>query len=239
MLKFQVALIALLISCVTFISCDEGMWDIVIPVVQDPEVTEPGAPPDDMDSGDVDDGDIDSGDIEPLDNQPPIEIAPELNTGTFTIDATSREMWAYFSFATGDVVEVNDPLHSMDWDLGFQRTKVKLNGGISGPGMGGAIMLKDVEFDQVKEAPEAGYVADSDANLAIVASSEKGWYIYTGPPNHWVLPIEGRVFVVKAADGTFAKIRFIGYYRDNENKEDSGFITFEYVHQPDGSRSFE
>ena len=242
MLKFQVALIALLIGCVTFISCEE-VFKVVAPVGQDPEVTDPGVPPDDIDSSDVDSsdvdsGDVDSGDIESLDNQPPTEIAPELNAGNFTIDATNREMWTYFSFTTGDVVEVNDPLHSMDWDLGFQRTKVKLNGGVSGPGMGGAIMLEDVEFDQVKEAPEAGYVADSDANFAIIARSEAGWYVYTGPPNHWVLPLEGRVFVIKAADGTFAKIRFIGYYKDNENKKDSGFVTFEYVHQPDGSRSF-
>ena len=99
-------------------------------------------------------------------------------------------------------------------------------------------MFKDVDFDGVKEAPADGYAVDSDANLAIVAASEEGWYIYTGPPNHWVLPLEQRVFVVQAADGTFAKVRFIGYYKDNDNKKDGGFITFEYVHQPDGSRNF-
>lgn len=171
-------------------------------------------------------------------NQSPVEVAPQLDVVNFTIDATSREAWAYFSFTTGDTVEVADPLNSMDWDLGFQRTKVILNGGISGPGKGGAVMLKDVEFEGVKEAPAAGYTADSDANLAIVAESEQGWYIYTGPPNHWILPLEKRVFVVQAAAGTFAKVRFIGYYKDNENKKDGGFITFEYVHQPDGSRNF-
>lgn len=74
--------------------------------------------------------------------------------------------------------------------------------------------------------------------LAIVPQSEKGWYLYTGPPTHWILPLEDRVFVVKAADGTFAKLRFVGYYKDNENKQDSGFVTFEYVHQPDGSPRF-
>ena len=171
-------------------------------------------------------------------NQSPVEVAPQLDVVNFTIDATSREAWAYFSFTTGDTVEVADPLNSMDWDLGFQRTKVILNGGISGPGKGGAVMLKDVEFEGVKEAPADGYTADSDANLAIVAESEQGWYIYTGPPNHWILPLEKRVFVVQAAAGTFAKVRFIGYYKDNENKKDGGFITFEYVHQPDGSRNF-
>ena len=170
--------------------------------------------------------------------QPATDVAPQLDAVSFTIDATSKEAWTYFSLAKGNTVEVADPLNSMDWDLGFQRTKVITNGGISGPGKGGATLLKDVEFDQVKEAPAGGYAADSDQNLAIVAQSEEGWYIYTGPPNHWILPLEKRVFVVQGADGTFAKVRFIGYYKDNDNKKDSGFITFEYVHQPDGSRNF-
>ena len=170
--------------------------------------------------------------------QPPTVVGPQLDVVNFTIDATSKEVWAYFSLAKGNIVEVADPLNSMDWDLGFQRTKVITNGGVSGPGKGGAVLLKDVDFEGVKEAPAGGYAVDSDQNLAIVAQSEEGWYIYTGPPNHWILPLEKRVFVVQAADGTFAKVRFTGYYKDNDNKKDSGFITFEYVHQPDGSRNF-
>ena len=181
---------------------------------------------------------------QPLEEQPteavlpPAEVAPQLDVVNFTIDATNRETWAYFSFTKGDVLEIADPLNSMDWDLGFQRTTVITNSGVSGPGKGGAALLKDVEFEGVKEAPAAGYAADTDENLAIAAQSEEGWYIYTGPPNHWILPLEKRVFVVQAADGMFAKVRFISYYKDNTNKQDGGFITFEYVHQPDGSRNF-
>jgi len=172
------------------------------------------------------------------DTQAQVEEPVGLEALTFTIDATSRDAWAYFSFATGDVVEVEDAENSEAWDIGFQRTKVKLNGGISGPGMGSAIMLTETTFEAVTEAPADGYKADTDDTLAIVPQSEKGWYIYTGPPTHSVLPLEGRVFVLKAADGTFAKVQFIGYYKDNENQQDSGFVTFEYVHQPDGSPNF-
>ena len=194
--------------------------------------------------------DDDDGIEQPLEDQPsadvtppsadqsPADAVPQLDAVSFTIDATSREAWAYFSLAKGNTVEIADPLNSMDWDLGFQRTKVITNGGVSGPGKGGAVLLKDVDFEGVKEAPAGGYAVDSAENLAIVAQSEEGWYIYTGPPNHWILPLEKRVFVVQAADGTFAKVRFIGYYKDNENKKDGGFISFEYVHQPDGSRNF-
>ena len=93
-------------------------------------------------------------------------------------------------------------------------------------------------FDAVSAAPDSGYAADSADAFAIAAQSEEGWYIYTGPPTHWILPIEDRVFVVKAADGTYAKIQFTGYYKDNENKTDSGHVSFKYVHQPDGSLNF-
>ena len=170
--------------------------------------------------------------------QVPADAPVGLEAVTFTIDATNREAWAYFSFASGDTVEVEDAVNSEAWDIGFQRTNVKLNGGISGPGMGGVVMLTETTFEAVTVAPADGYLTDTEATLAIVPQSEKGWYIYTGPPAHWILPLEDRVFVVKAADGTFAKLRFIGYYKDNENKKDSGFVTFEYVHQPDGIGNF-
>lgn len=172
------------------------------------------------------------------DTQALVEDPVGLEAFTFTIDATNREAWAYFSFATGNVVEVEDAENSDVWDIGFQRTTVKLNGGISGPGMGSVVMLTETTFAAVTEAPADGYKADTEDTYGIVTGSENGWYIYTGPPTHWVLPLEDRVFVIKAADGTFAKIRFIGYYKDNENKQDSGFVTFEYVHQPDGSPNF-
>ena len=172
------------------------------------------------------------------DTQAPVEAPDALEVFTFTIDATNREAWTYFSFASGDAVEVEDAENSEAWDVGFQRTKVKLNGGISGPGMGSVVMLTKTTFEAVTEAPADGYKADTVDTLAIVPQSEKGWYIYTGPPTHWVLPLEDRVFVLKAADGTFAKIQFIGYYKDNENKKDSGFVTFKYVHQPDESHNF-
>lgn len=183
---------------------------------------------------------------EPTDTTPALTTETEaageelvgLEAFTFTIDATNREAWTYFSFATGDVVEVEDAENSDAWDIGFQRTKVILNGGISGPGMGSAVMLTETTFEAVTAAPADGYREDTEDSLAIVVQSEKGWYIYTGPPTHWILPLEDRVFVIKAADGTFAKVQFVGYYKDNENKVDGGFVTFKYVHQPDGSQNF-
>ena len=61
---------------------------------------------------------------------------------TFTVDASKpRGMDLFLARERCGVVEVADPANSMNWDLGFQRTKVKLNGGVSGPGKGRAIIL--------------------------------------------------------------------------------------------------
>ena len=159
----------------------------------------------------------------------------KLHSATVTIDATSREAWTFFSFSAGTPVEVEDHTTSTDWDLGFQRTMVIVNGGVSGPGAGSALVVADVEFDEIVEAPEGDYVPDTD-QIAAIARGD-GWYTYTGPPNHWVLPND-RVYVLQTSEGLFAKMRFIGYYTDNEAKEGSGNITIEYVFQGDGSRNF-
>lgn len=155
-----------------------------------------------------------------------------------TVDATNQDIWAYFSFKEGKIINIEDPASSKDWDLGFQRTKIKVNGGISGPGDGGVLMLTETKFDSVKQAPAGDYEIDTKETLAIVPQSKKGWYIYTGVPTHWILPIEDRVFVIKTAVGNFAKVQFIGYYKDNKNKKNPAFITYKYVYQTDGDRNF-
>ena len=168
----------------------------------------------------------------------------ELHQNTLTVDATDRENWAYFNLTKGETVDIADPATSMAWDLGFKRTEVIVNGGASGPGETGALALKDFSFEDVLEAPEDDYVSDTD-QIATFARGD-GWYTYTGPPNHWILP-NPKVYVLRIASGTqaepaspyyYAKVRFIGYYENNETKEGSGNITIEYVLQDNGTRSF-
>ena len=158
----------------------------------------------------------------------------EIHQNTLTIDATDRDNWAYVNLLAGEVVKVDDAETAMEWDLGCKRTEVILNGGTSGPGEGGAIALKDVAYEDVLEAPEGDYVADTE-QIATFARGD-GWYTYTGPPNHWVLP-NPKVYVLQTADGNFAKLRFIGYYANNEAKEGAAHISIEYALQDDGSRN--
>ena len=168
----------------------------------------------------------------------------ELHQNTLTVDATDREDWAYINLTTGETVDIDDPATSMAWDLGFKRTELIANGGVSGPANTGALILKDISYEDVLEAPEDDYVSDTD-QIATFARGD-GWYTYTGPPNHWVLP-NPVVYVLRIAADTktqpanlyyYAKVRFIGYYENNETKEGSGNITIEYVLQDDGTRTF-
>ena len=168
----------------------------------------------------------------------------ELHQNILTIDATDRENWAYINFTEGETVDIADAASSLAWDLGFKRTEVIANGGVSGPGKTGALVVKDISFEDVLEAPEDDYISDTD-QIATFKRGD-GWYTYTGPPNHWVLP-NPKVYVLQiardpkaqpASPYNYAKVRFIGYYENNETKEGSGHITIEYVLQDDGTRFF-
>ena len=168
----------------------------------------------------------------------------ELHQNILTIDATDRENWAYLDLTEGETVDIADAASSLAWDLGFKRTAVIVNGGVSGPGETGALVFKDISFEDVLEAPEGEYISDTDQTATFARGD--GWYTYTGPPNHWVLP-NPKVYVLRiardpkaqpASPYNYVKIRFIGYYENNETKEGSGNITIEYVLQDAGTRLF-
>ena len=57
-----------------------------------------------------------------------------------TIPATSYSDWVYFSVEENDVVIIEDPLNSLNWDLAFQRKHIRTNSGLSGNGNGGAFV---------------------------------------------------------------------------------------------------
>jgi hypothetical protein len=63
--------------------------------------------------------------------------APDDAPVQFEIDASSREDFVYVSLDQAEIVSVDDPSGSTDWDLAFRRTLIRANGGASGPGLGG------------------------------------------------------------------------------------------------------
>ncbi len=128
------------------------------------------------------------------------------------------------------------------WDLAFRGTTILTNGGSSGPGQGQAQVVT-AAYETVAEAPEGGYASDAPGQPAVPTGSGNGWYNYNGATN-LITPIPGRTIVVKTADGRYATVRILSYYRGNPptpngQTDAPRYYTFEYVFQPDGSRRFE
>lgn len=147
-------------------------------------------------------------------------------TGHFTL----------FNFRDNAQVSIADSA-STKWDIGFRGTTIILNGGTSGPGVGGAQIISGI-FDEIKEAPTSGFVQDNETTYAITTGSDKGWYHYDGATNT-ISPIAGKVIVIKTADGKYAKMEILSYYQGAPATPDaaskSRHYKFRYIYQPDGS----
>ena len=69
-----------------------------------------------------------------------------------------------------------------------------------------------------------------------------GWYIYDGT-THLISTVPGVVILIRTADGKYAKMMILSYYKGNPanidpNKDLSRYYTFKFAYQPDGSRNF-
>ena len=147
--------------------------------------------------------------------------------------------YTFFSFQNGILASSDSA--TTKWDLAFRGTIILTNGGTSGPGMGGAI-VRDALFTDIKEAPTTGFVQDSKTSFAITASSGKGWYNYNGATNI-ISPIAGKVIIVKTADGKYAKMEILSYYKGAPATPDANsvgrYYTFRFVYQGNGMTKFE
>lgn len=169
------------------------------------------------------------------------------------LPALSSSEYTFYNLRTNQEVSKADSASS-NWDIAFAGTTIRFNGGVSGPGQGGATMLTGT-FESISNAPSSGIMADSNEKLAISAVAETSWYNYTGPvgtPPFAVLPIPGRVIVFKTADGKYGKLEIESYYQGSPspNYSDPAFInlatrpasryySFRYVVQQDGSTNLQ
>ena len=151
----------------------------------------------------------------------PTPSPPQSGSGPvlYTVDATAPDRWQYFSLRSHAVVE--NP-GARDWDLAFRRYQVIANGGEGFVGQGGARDLGAVAFDTVRTVPVDGYAQNQNSaepkNPALA-----GWYDY-GFFSHVLRP-KPRVWAVRAADGRYAKLEFVGYYCPGSRP---GCVTFRY-----------
>jgi len=145
----------------------------------------------------------------------------------------------YLSLRAGGVVEVEDAASSMGWDLAFSSVIVRTNGGTSGGGQGAAAALGGSAFDTVTEVPaEPGWAEDAMVPLPGPPGSGEtngnavigAWYDYD-PQTHAVSATADLTFLVRAADGTVAKVQIA--------ESDGTDYTLRWVYAGPGATSFE
>jgi hypothetical protein len=160
---------------------------------------------------------------------PPHEVGDSLvGPRLHTVDATDPESWRWFDFSRGAVVESPGP---RDWDLGFRRHDVLVNGGEGFAGDGGAIALEGASFDSIAEVPASGYLPSAAGRDSTNPAFAK-WYDY-GFTSHLLEP-KPRVYAIRTADGRYAKLEIVSYYCPEAV---SGCLTFRYAYQGSGARS--
>lgn len=166
----------------------------------------------------------------------------------FVINSTSSTVWKYFSFSKNDTVVIADPMTSTEWDLAFQRYRVKTNGGLSGSGQGAAAnsySKMQTGFDGLKTVSDT-VTFSTDKSVQIAVQQGYATYIInpelytwfkmeTGGSGTQIIPTD-YVYFVKTADGKFAKVWFKSYYSTSNA---SGHVTIQYKYQPDGSKNLE
>ena len=88
-----------------------------------------------------------------------------------------------------------------------------LNGGASGPGGVQGVARRSTPFAAVLAVPDP-VTADGEgvcprgAARVVCHGSGNGWYLYA---DNGVEPLADRTLVVRRADGTAAKVRFVSY----------------------------
>ena len=168
------------------------------------------------------------------------------------VDATSRNSWTLVDFSTGKTFRIESPeinkkaLRQMSWDLGFQRTKIISNSGVTNPeGRTEITNLGKVDFGKVREVPESEYVTDTVTWGNITNKAISAWYNYRTRTHN--VESNKHVYVLKTDLGGHSKIRIINYYCSREEKdcaqsmcgrEEAACLSIENVYLPPGFSIF-
>ncbi len=173
---------------------------------------------------------------------------PAIESQTFEVKSTSSTQWKYFSFASNDTITVTDPENSNEWDLAFQRYRIKTNSGLSGSGLGGAansFQKGQSGFDDLISVPDTStFAVDKTISVAVVMGYQD--YIVNPLLYTWfslefsaqgtqIIPSD-YIYIVKTGTGKYAKVWFKSYYSATNL---SGYVTIQYKYQPDGSKNLQ
>lgn len=131
----------------------------------------------------------------------------------------------YFDLDSGEVVTPSDPASSTDWDIHFSGYTIRLNGGISGPGDGGAFPAYQAgtSFGDISEAIGFGYFSDKAGSAFSTEAGE--WYSYDSSTH--ILSTKNHVYVIDTGDAMI-KMQMLNYYKEVAGSPVSGFVTFRW-----------
>ena len=190
-------------------------------------------------------------DFESVPLPPPKQMSITTNNPLIKVDATSRSKWTLVDFSTGKTYNINDlekeksKLKSYPWDVGFKRTKIISNGGLTNrEGIVGLKNMGPIDFDSLANVPVTGYVQDAKSYGKILNKAIVDWYLYRTRTHN--IESQKNVYVVRMAEGGYLKMRILNYYcsRDESecktvmcSRQEAACYGIEYV-LSDGNRQF-
>ena len=183
---------------------------------------------------------------------PPIRHkAFETNNPVLKVSAQSKEEWTLVDFSSKKTFKITDPdkdkalMSKQDWDLGFQRTKIISNGGVTNPqGKVAIANLGPVDFNSVVQVPEVSFVPDTRSWGNVNNPSIIDWYLYRTRTHN--IESKRNVYIVQTGDGLL-KLRILNYYCQRPESEcktsmcprdEAACLTMEYTHIPPGEHTF-
>jgi hypothetical protein len=139
---------------------------------------------------------------------------PAAQTNPRTILASGAPSGAYtlINLKSGTIVPNTDSA-SNKWDIAFRLATILINSNASGPGAA-AVQVKDGTFESFTQAPETGYAYDTTAAKLALKGPE--WYNYD-PITRSFSPKAGKTFLLKTADGKYAKMEIISADPTDDN----------------------
>jgi len=188
--------------------------------------------------------------IEDFESRPlphPKQMVISSHNPIIKIDATSRKEWVLVDFSSKktyrvmDIEKEKEKINYRPWDIGFQRTKIVTNGGMTNPN--GRVSLKNlgpVDFDSMTKIPTDGYLQDEKSYGKIINKAIVDWYLYRTRTHN--IESQKNVYVVQMADGGHLKMRILNYYcHRNESecksamcsRQEAACYSIEYIHTVD------
>lgn len=140
---------------------------------------------------------------------------------THTVDASGD--WVLIDFDTGPI-QVDDPVNSLEWDLGILSTTIAVNGGDGGPGEVTAHCIcqnQSLGNDVVQtltlesESPDfdavgSDQIPQDESAWSTTAFDDSPWYRYNLMGEHRIWPTFD-VYLVKKGDEVY-KVQLTNFY---------------------------